>query len=283
MDQPSFIGIITKDEATAAQRTFTFLAVDITDGFTPETTLVYAGADCQISKNGGALGNLAGAVTEISAGLYKVVLAAGDVDTLGTFLISFADAAARTVYVQGQVVAFDLNTATVALTAGSIVAATFGAAAIDAAAIAPDAIAASELAATAATEVATAVAASSIGTGLATVIAQTTPTKVTGPHSLGTRTTDGVTSGISLRHSIEATLNVAGTFNGATASVEVCADVNATVPVWTAYVDALAANPRTTAGDVIVSGPHDGVRWRVTDDGASTDLDFQVSAIRSLG
>ena len=46
---------------------------------------------------------------------------------------------------------------------------------------------------------------------------------------------------------------------------------------------ALAANGRTTAGDVVVNGPHDGVRWRVTNDGAGTDLDFQVSTIRSPG
>ena len=263
MDQPAFIGMFTKDEATAAQRTFTFLAVDVTDGFTPETGLVYAGADCKISKNGGALGNLAGAVTEISDGLYKVVLAAGDVDTLGTFVISFSDAAARTIYVQGQVIALDLNVATVNPGADGITSAT--------------------LAASAGTELAAAVANGDVGTDLATVIAQTTPTRVTGPHSLGTRTTDGVTSAISLRHAIEATLNVSGTFDGATATVEVCEDVNAEVPSWTTYVDALAANGRTTAGDVVVNGPHDGVRWRVTNDGAGTDLDFQVSTIRSPG
>lgn len=144
---PAFVGLFTKDEATAAQRTFVFFAPDATDGFTAEPGLTYAGADNQISKNGGAFGNLAGAVTEIAGGFYQVVLDAADLDTLGTFVITFADAAARTVQVCGQVIALDLNTATVALTAASITSATFAAGAIDAAAIADGAIDAATLAA----------------------------------------------------------------------------------------------------------------------------------------
>jgi hypothetical protein len=155
---PIFVGNFTKDEATAAQRTFSIVAVDATDGLTLEPGLTYAGADNTISKNGGAFGNLAGTVTEIaSTGVYKVELAAGDVDTLGTAIVKFVDAAARTIWVTFQVIALDLNVATVNPGAGGITTASFAAGAIDAAAIAADAIGSSELAATAVAEIADAI------------------------------------------------------------------------------------------------------------------------------
>lgn len=107
--------IITASEATAAQRTFTFEAVDATDGFTPETAHTYAGAEVQVSKNGGAFATAAGVATQISTtGVFTFVAAVADVDTIGEALFRFADASSRTVLVACQIAAFDLN---VALTA----------------------------------------------------------------------------------------------------------------------------------------------------------------------
>jgi hypothetical protein len=104
--------IITASEATAAQRTFTFEAVDATDGFTPETAHTYAGAEVQVSKNGGAFATAAGVATQISTtGVFQFVAAVADVDTIGEALFRFADASSRTVLVACQIAAFDLNAA----------------------------------------------------------------------------------------------------------------------------------------------------------------------------
>lgn len=257
MDQPTFVGMFTKDEATAAERTFSFLAVDVTDGFTPETGLTYAGADCQISKNGGAQGNLAGAVTEIAAGLYKVVLAAGDVDTLGTFVISFADAAARTTYVQGQVVALDLNVATVNPGADGITAAT----------IAADVV--TELQAGLAT--AAAVEAITLATRTVTKSLGT----VTDTAGDGADNDDGDLVATSTLDAIDVTFELSGTFGGATATVQTTQDPAAAVPVWTDYDDTANDNPLTAAGSVIVAGGgHAAARVLFSSTSGTTDIDI---------
>lgn len=258
-DQPVFVGIFKQSQATAALRTFTFLAVDVTDGFTPEPGLVYAGADNKISKNGGAQANLAGVVTEIAVGLYQVVLAAGDLDTLGTVVISFADAAARTVYVTLQVILMDLAIATIGPTAGSIVAASFGANAITAAKLDPDV----------AIEIAAEVAGGAVGDGVADLLTQTAPSRTTGPHSMGSRTTNGAFNPLSTVHAVDCDITVTGTWNGATATPETCADVTATVPVWVTYAGAAAL---TANGTIRVTGPHPGVRIALTGSGGATSL-----------
>lgn len=234
---PFFAGQFSQSEATVAQRTFSFPAVDVTDGVTLEPGLTYAGADCLISKNGAAAGNLAGTVTEIgSTGVYQVVLAAADLDTLGTALIRFLDAAARTVWVAIQVIAADLNVAQ----AG-----------------------AAELAA--------------VQADVDTVQLQTVPMRVTGPHSLGTRTTDGNFTAISGAHCAKAVVNVSGTWNGATVTIQTCPDVTAGSPVWTAYDDGSGPNPLTANGEVTVTGPVNGIRAVLSDDGASTSLTATVT------
>jgi hypothetical protein len=113
--------IITVSEATAAQRTFTFEAVDATDGFTPETAHTYAGAEVQVSKNGGAFATAGGVATHIANGIFQYVAAVADVDTVGEALFRFADTAARPVYVSCQITAFDLNTALTAQTVADAV------------------------------------------------------------------------------------------------------------------------------------------------------------------
>jgi hypothetical protein len=257
MDQPTFVGMFTKDEATAAQRTFAFLAVDATDGFTPEPGLTYAGADCKISKNGAAQGNLAGTVTEIAVGLYKVELAAGDVDTLGTFVISFADAAARTVYVQGQVIALDLNVATVNPGANGITAAT----------IAADVV--TELQAGLAT--AAGVEAITLATRTITKSLGT----VTDEAGNGADNDDGDPVATSTLDTIDVTFQVTGTFGGATATIQTTQDADAAVPVWTDYVDAATDNPLTADGEVIVAGGgHTAARVNFTDTSGTTDVDI---------
>ncbi len=204
------------------------------------------------------------------------MLAAADVDTIGALGMRAAVALADTAVGFHQVTALDMNTATVALTDASITTASFAAGAINAAAIAADAIGSSELAATAVTE---------IQTGLATaaeVAAITLATK-TVVKSLGSRTTDGSTSGISILDAIDAAVTVTGTWDSATATVECCEDPKADVPVWTAYDDGAGPNPLSANGTVTVTGPHNAVRVTVSNDGAATHLAVSVAIRKPYG
>ena len=103
--------IITQSEATAAQRTFTFNAVDATDGYTAETGLTFATSNAQVSKNGAAFGNMTGTVTELANGVYVVAASAADCDTVGEALFKFVNAACRNVFVRCQISLFDNNVA----------------------------------------------------------------------------------------------------------------------------------------------------------------------------
>jgi hypothetical protein len=72
--------VFQQSEATAAQRTLVFhvtLASDHISNATGKTMVP------TISKAGGAFASPAGAVTELTNGWYKLVLAAADLDTLG--------------------------------------------------------------------------------------------------------------------------------------------------------------------------------------------------------
>ncbi len=259
---PTFSGTFTKDEATAAQATFCFVAVDSTDGFTPETGLTYAGADNQISKNGAAQGNLAGTVTEIGAtGIYKVVLAAGDVNTLGTAVISFADAAARTHYAQIQVTAFDQNVAGVTVATGGIVAASFAAGAIDAAAVATGAIDAAAIAADVASELA-----DTLATQASVDLInrrQRTETVV----FEGQLIVDDDAVSVSMLNAIGCTVELTGNFDGCTITIATSENPAAQTPLWT------TATTKTAAASYPVTGTHAAVRCIVSADGASTDVD----------
>ena len=277
--QPTFVGQFTQSEATAAQRTFCFFAPDVTDGFTPEPTLNYedAAADVQVSKNGGAFANATGVVTEVAVGVYQYVAATAELDTLGTVIWKFVDAAARTVFAQAQVIALDLNVATVNPGAGGITTASFAAGAIDAAAIAAGAIGASELATDAigSAEVA-ATAVSKITAGLATgaqVLAARNQTQVT--YSLGSLEEDGSTPAVSLAHAISAIATLTGTWDSATVTIEECADVMADPQVWTTY----ASGAKTANGTVAITGPVAGIRATMTNEGASSDVAISLAII----
>lgn len=264
----NFVGQYTQSEATAAQRTFCFPAVDATDGITEEAGLTYAGADCLISKNGAAFGNLAGTVTEIgSTGVYQVVLAAGDLDTLGTAIIKFIDAAARDVWVTLQVIAMDLNVATIAVGTGGITAASFAAGAIDAAAIAADAIGSSEAAATLATE---------IQSGLATsaqVTAITSGAPVRNRFvNLGNLDDDESTVGAGIEDMATGVVTCTGTWDSSTVTVQTCANPAATSPVWTTYGTPLTAN-----GTVALTGPLKAVRATMSSAGAGSTVDVTLA------
>jgi hypothetical protein len=120
--------ILTQSEATAAQRTILahlVLVADQTDavGLAPAVTL---------SKAGGAFAAMAGAITELANGWYKIVLAVADLDTIGALGVRVIAATADPGIGICQVTALDMNVATV----------NPGASGITAAALASDALAA---------------------------------------------------------------------------------------------------------------------------------------------
>jgi hypothetical protein len=81
--------------------------------------------------------------------------------------------------------------------------------------------------------------------------------------------TDGrVHRPLSTVHAVDCDITVTGTWNGATATPQVCADVTATVPSWVTY----GASTLTANGTLRVSGPHPGVRIALTGSGGATSL-----------
>jgi hypothetical protein len=226
--------LLQLSEATAARRRIFFLLVDATDGFTPETgTDLTAAGDVQISKNGAAYANAAGAApTSLGDGLYYYEATAAELDTVGTLVLKVEDAAARTALVVSQVVAFDPYAADWAL--------------------------------------ATAVAA--VQTDVDAIQTATPALEVSGPHAMGARTTNGAFTALSMLHAYDADITVTGTWDGATATVQVCSDVTAAVPVWSTYDDGGGPNPLTANGTVVVTGPRPGVRVNLSAAGAGTTL-----------
>jgi hypothetical protein len=249
--------LITKDEATAAQRTILFhlcKTADQTDatGLVPVVTL---------SKAGAAFAGAVGAVTELANGWYKFVADAGDVDTLGQLAMRVAVATADTLDVVHQVIALDLNTATVNPGADGITSATIAASAVN-----------------------------ELQSGLATAagVSAVTLATVTVTKDLGTvDNSNGATAhtnsddeyvGTSTLNTIDVTFEISGTWNGATATVQTTQDPTASPVVWTDYVDQATDNPLTADGSVIVAGGgHVAARVNFTSIGASTDL--AVSAV----
>lgn len=228
--------LLQASEATAARRRIHFLLVDATDGFTPEVGVdLTAAGDVQISKNGAAFANAAGAApTGLGDGLYYYEATAAELDTVGQLILKIEDATSRTALVVCQVVAFDPYAADWAL--------------------------------------ATALAA--VATDVDNVeVAVPGNLRSTGPHSMGSRTTNGAFTALSMAHAYDADITVTGTWDGATATVQVCEDVTAAVPVWTTYDDGSGPNPLTADGTVRVSGRHSGVRVNLSGVGAGTDLD----------
>lgn len=147
-------------------------AVDDTDGKTPETALTLSQADCQLSKNGGAVAqkNDATTASHLGGGHYKVPLNTTDTNTLGRLRLYINETGALPMWmdfmvVPGQVwdsffgadalqvhaveMSNDLITAAViatnaidddAIATGAIASTAFAAGAITATAIATDAI-----------------------------------------------------------------------------------------------------------------------------------------------
>lgn len=103
----------TQSEATAAQRTWPFYLSNTADG-SPATGKTLTGTDFRISKAGGAFAAAVGAITEMSLGWYKIVFDAGDVDTIGALACELSvESGVDPLRVTHQVIALDLNVATV--------------------------------------------------------------------------------------------------------------------------------------------------------------------------
>lgn len=65
----------------AQQQTITFTALDSSTG-APLTGLTFSAGEVQISKDGGARANVAGAVSELGVGVYAVTLTAAEADAI---------------------------------------------------------------------------------------------------------------------------------------------------------------------------------------------------------
>lgn len=246
---------ITQSEATAAQRTFHFHAVDATDGFTPETGHTYAAAgEAQVSKNGGAFADITGTVTQIGAtGVFAVVASAADVDTIGTALFKFADATSRTVLVEVQVVAFDLNTA---LTAGGI-----------ADAVCDEALSGHTTDGTVGEALGFV---ETIDTTMDAVAAGSTKNRaIAMAAAAGDFIFDGADTGLGydVQQALSGTVAVTGTWDSATATLQSCADPTAGSPVWTTHGTPLTAN-----GNITITGPVKAIRLVTSGGGGSTAL-----------
>jgi hypothetical protein len=99
--------LLRQSESAAARRTRMFVLRQ-TDGVTPFTSAI-SGADVQLCKAGAALGNAVGAATNLSSsGLYKLVLDATDVDTLGELVLQVVKTGVQSLVLSlGQVVPWD--------------------------------------------------------------------------------------------------------------------------------------------------------------------------------
>lgn len=93
---------IQQNESTAARRRVYFLLLASADGTTPVTGATVTTA----AWKNGATATPGGAVTELSGGLYYYEASTGDVDTLGSLLLTFAAATAQTFRCEVTVVEF---------------------------------------------------------------------------------------------------------------------------------------------------------------------------------
>lgn len=240
--------VFTKDEATAAEATVLFFLTNSADG-TPATGKTISGADFKISKNGAAFGNATGTVTEVSLGWYKMVFAAADLDTAGDLACELsAEAGVDPIHCVHKVQLFDQNAAKHAST-------------IAAGDLATDSITAAAVKADAVTKIQAGLAST------ADVEALSGPLKnIT--RVLGTLDADGSTAGVSMQGAIKAVVTLAGTWDGATVTVEYCPNPQADTPQWLA----VASGAKTADGSVTVSGPVNAIRATMTNDGAGSEI-----------
>lgn len=96
---------LQQSESTAARRRVTFTL--LTSGGAEVTGATFAAADIQVSKNGAAFANSAGAVTEVGNGMYYYSAAQAELDTLGVLYLRIDDTTNPIVRVELQVVAYD--------------------------------------------------------------------------------------------------------------------------------------------------------------------------------
>jgi hypothetical protein len=250
--------VFTKDAASAV---WVFFLTNTADG-SPATGKTIAGSDFRISKNGGAFGNAAGVVTEISLGWYKMAWAAADLNTAGPLACELSvEAGVDPIHCVHQVQLLDVNTATVNPGAGGIVAASFGAGAIDAAAVASGAISSAELADGSLT-------AAKFGSDALAAISASLEQKVIRA-TLAGATGDAA---ISMRNAVDAVVEVTGTYGGGSVQMQTCEDPAAASPVWTNSGSALSSD-----GSRTVAGPHSAVRAHMTGaTGAALAVKFTV-------
>lgn len=229
--------IFTQSEATAAQRTWVF-----------HMTLAASGADATgvtltmtISKAGGAFGAVdAGtAITELTNGWYKVVHAAADLDTIGCLGVRVTGTGADPLAVTHQVTALDFNAATVAL--------------------ATDGISAAVVAADAVTEIQTGLATASGVAALSSPLRNVTTV-------LGTLSTNTSTTGVSMKNATKAIVTLAGTWGGATVTVQYSPNPQATVPQWLT----VSGGAQTSDSTVTVNGPVNAIRCTMSSAGTSS-------------
>ena len=92
-----------QSESTANRRQVIFKLVDRTDNLTPETGVVFAAGEIQVSKNGAAFVNAAGAAAELAGGFYRYEFTAAELDALGNVRLKIDDAAAAIVVMEFEV------------------------------------------------------------------------------------------------------------------------------------------------------------------------------------
>lgn len=258
--------LLKQSEATAAKRTWPFYLSNTADG-SPATGKTISGSDFRISKAGGAFGNAVGAVTEMSLGWYKMVFDVGDLDTVGALACELSvEAGVDPLRVTHQVEVLDLNVATVNPGAGGITSSSFAAGAITAAAIATDAIGAAELAADAVSEIQ-----SGLATGQNVIDNRPQHTVV---FDMGTLAANESTSPISFADVVSAVISLAGTWNGATVTVERCDDVLASVPVWT------SVSAKTSDDTVSITGPVQGIRATMTNHAGGSSVAVSATMVK---
>lgn len=246
--------VFTVSEATAAEATCLFFLTNSADG-TPATAKTISGADFKISKNGAAFGNATGTVTEISLGWYKMVFAAGDLDTAGDLACELSvEAGVDPIHCVHRVQAFDQNAAKAAAT---VAAGDMATDSVTAAAVKADAV-------------------TKLQAGLATAanVAAVTHKVRNTTYALGTIAgASGNSSGASMKDCTSAVVTVTGTFGGGTATVQQCADPQAASPVWVNTASTL-----TSDGSVTITGPVNAIRVALTGaTGASVVCTAEIS------
>jgi hypothetical protein len=95
---------------SSATKSVPFFMVDALDHITGKTGLT---PSVTISKNGGAFGAPAGAVTETGNGWYKVAANATDSNTLGALIVHASASGADPFDIIHEVIGFDIDSATV--------------------------------------------------------------------------------------------------------------------------------------------------------------------------